>query len=373
MATVLYLVLDRETGEVSFASAGHPPPLVLAPDGPHFLEGGRSVPIGAVDPARVPRGQRRAAARRLAAALHRRPGRAPRRAARASASTRWPRRPVRPGASSRRSATRVLAGVLGEREPGDDVALLAVRPRPVAAERSASRCPPSRSRCRACAAGWRASCTRRAPRRGDLRDHAHGLRGGRQRDRARLRARRRHLRGRGEPRRRRARGDGARPRHWRERRGAHRGRGLNIIEGLMDEVEVSTRAGRHGGDDAEAAGRRTGGVSTLAEIAVERHGGTVVARLSGEVDMTNAARVREQLLDAVPERRAGAGGRPGRLPLPRLGGDRGGLRPLAAARAPPPGAAAGGAAELAAAARARAHRRGSVAPVHESLESALAQ
>jgi anti-sigma B factor antagonist len=41
-------------------------------------------------------------------------------------------------------------------------------------------------------------------------------------------------------------------------------------------------------------------VSTLAEIGIERHGGTVVARLAGEVDMTNAARVREQLLDAVP-------------------------------------------------------------------------
>ncbi len=41
-------------------------------------------------------------------------------------------------------------------------------------------------------------------------------------------------------------------------------------------------------------------MSTLAEIGIERHGGTVVARLSGEVDMTNAARVREQLLDAVP-------------------------------------------------------------------------
>ncbi len=41
-------------------------------------------------------------------------------------------------------------------------------------------------------------------------------------------------------------------------------------------------------------------MSTLADIAVERQGGTVVARLSGEVDMTNAARVRDQLLDAVP-------------------------------------------------------------------------
>jgi anti-sigma B factor antagonist len=41
-------------------------------------------------------------------------------------------------------------------------------------------------------------------------------------------------------------------------------------------------------------------VSTLAEMKIERHGGTVVARLSGEVDMTNAASMREQLLDSVP-------------------------------------------------------------------------
>jgi anti-sigma B factor antagonist len=41
-------------------------------------------------------------------------------------------------------------------------------------------------------------------------------------------------------------------------------------------------------------------VNTLADIEMERHGGTVVARLSGEVDMTNAAFVREELLDAVP-------------------------------------------------------------------------
>ena len=29
---------------------------------------------------------------------------------------------------------------------------------------------------------------------------------------------------------------------WRERRSEHRGRGLRIIEGLMDEVEVATEA-----------------------------------------------------------------------------------------------------------------------------------
>ncbi len=41
-------------------------------------------------------------------------------------------------------------------------------------------------------------------------------------------------------------------------------------------------------------------MSSPAEIAVERRGGSVVARLSGEVDMTNAAYLREQLLDAMP-------------------------------------------------------------------------
>jgi anti-anti-sigma factor len=41
-------------------------------------------------------------------------------------------------------------------------------------------------------------------------------------------------------------------------------------------------------------------VSSPAEIAVERRGGSVVAHLSGEIDMTNAKYVREQLLDSMP-------------------------------------------------------------------------
>jgi anti-sigma B factor antagonist len=39
---------------------------------------------------------------------------------------------------------------------------------------------------------------------------------------------------------------------------------------------------------------------TSAEVAIERQGSAVVAHLSGEVDMTNAARVREELLVSVP-------------------------------------------------------------------------
>jgi anti-anti-sigma factor len=39
---------------------------------------------------------------------------------------------------------------------------------------------------------------------------------------------------------------------------------------------------------------------TSAEVAIERQGGAVVAHLSGEVDMTNAGRVRDELLVSVP-------------------------------------------------------------------------
>ena len=211
MATALYLVLERETGEVRFASAGHPPPLVLGPDGAAFLEGGRSVRWGAVDPGVFREAAADAARGRLAAALHRRAGRAARRAARAA-----PRRPGRGGRPRRGRARGALRR----------------RPRRRASARA---CPATTWRCWRCAraGGERVDplhAARRARvaagpappagalpprgrrrRRRDLRDHAHGLGGGRQRDRARLRTRRRDLRRRGEPGCRRARGDRERP------------------------------------------------------------------------------------------------------------------------------------------------------------------
>ena len=46
-------------------------------------------------------------------------------------------------------------------------------------------------------------------------------------------------------------------------------------------------------------------MSTSAEIAVAQHGGHVVARLDGEVDVTNAGRVGEELIGSVANEAVG--------------------------------------------------------------------
>ena len=148
MATVLYLVLDRETGEVAFASAGHPPPLVLAADGGRVPRGRPRGPDRRGRAGRVPRGVGGAAAGRGAAALHRRPGGAPRRAARAAPRRAGRGRRRAPTAGSRGSATPCWPGVIGRAH----ARATTWRCWPCArarwrASRSASRCRPSPSRC----------------------------------------------------------------------------------------------------------------------------------------------------------------------------------------------------------------------------------
>ncbi len=49
MATLVVMLLDPETGDLRYANAGHPPPLVKADDGTtRFLEDAVSVPLGAI-------------------------------------------------------------------------------------------------------------------------------------------------------------------------------------------------------------------------------------------------------------------------------------------------------------------------------------
>jgi serine phosphatase RsbU (regulator of sigma subunit) len=52
-ATVAYADVDPTRGRVDFASAGHPPPVLLDPDGgPALFMGGRSTPLGLTVPDR---------------------------------------------------------------------------------------------------------------------------------------------------------------------------------------------------------------------------------------------------------------------------------------------------------------------------------
>jgi anti-sigma regulatory factor (Ser/Thr protein kinase) len=238
MATVLYLVLDRETGEVSFSAAGHPPPLVIAPDGPYFLEGGRSVPIGAADPAVfrettawVPPGS--TLLLYTDGLVERRDTPLEERLDQLATAAAAERDDLGDLCES------VIAAVLGDSELGDDVALLAVRPRPPAAEGLALALPAE--------PGSLAGLRRRLARflhttgtsemeqyeltlsiceaAGNAIEHASGpgdatfevevsIRDGELMATVRDRGR------------------------WRERRGTDRGRGLRIIEDLMDEVKV---------------------------------------------------------------------------------------------------------------------------------------
>ncbi|HEY6780665.1 MAG TPA: SpoIIE family protein phosphatase, partial [Thermoleophilaceae bacterium] len=243
MATVLYLVIDRERGEVVYSSAGHPPPLVLAPGESRFLEGGRSVPVGAADP--VAFREARATLPPGATLLLYTDGLVERRDT--PLADRLVELAVAAGAAAgelEQLCDQVLSGVLGPRDPGDDVALLAVRLEAASAGRLALTLPAD--------PGTLGPLRRRLARflhaagadehesyeitltvceaAGNAIEHAYGPGDASFQVEAELQddtivaiVTDQGL--------------------WRERRGENRGRGLAIIEGLMDEVRVSREEG----------------------------------------------------------------------------------------------------------------------------------
>jgi len=240
---VLYLVLDRETGEVAFSAAGHPPPLVITPDGPRFLDGGRSVPIGAADPA-VFR-EATAVLPQGSSLLLYTDGLVERRDT--PLEERLDQLAAAAGSAGDDLAglcERVISSVLGDDDPGDDVALLAVRPLPVADTEISLTLPAE--------PGSLAQLRRRLARflhatgasqieqyeitlticeaAGNAIEHAYGPGDATYEvevtfDDGELTA---VVRDTGS---------------WRDKRGEHRGRGLNIIEDLMDDVAVEREGG----------------------------------------------------------------------------------------------------------------------------------
>ncbi len=129
MATALYLLLDRDTGQVWYASAGHPPPLVVSRDSePRYLEGGRSVPLGTSD---LGYQQEEAWVERGSTVLLYTDGLVERRDT--SLDDRLAQLATVAGVAGGELGDvcdQILGGLLGGRRPSDDVALLALRPEP---------------------------------------------------------------------------------------------------------------------------------------------------------------------------------------------------------------------------------------------------
>ncbi len=132
MATALYLIFDRDTGGVVFCSAGHPPALVVTRETTHFLEGGRSVPLGTADPATY--SDETAVIESGSTILLYTDGLVERRDT--PLEDRLAQLATVAGVADGDLSDvcdQVLQGVLGGLRPPDDVALLAVRPEPVPA------------------------------------------------------------------------------------------------------------------------------------------------------------------------------------------------------------------------------------------------
>ena len=149
----------RRSGALVYANAGHPPPLVVGPDGAtHWLDAGLAPPIGAAATSPTARHSTRSPWGR-ARALHRRPGGAPQRADRRGPRTARRRRLRQP-----RGTHGTLAEPAGRRDPRQRApgrrrragALAAQRARGRAAGAAPARgARPRSARCASgCAAGW---------------------------------------------------------------------------------------------------------------------------------------------------------------------------------------------------------------------------
>jgi serine phosphatase RsbU (regulator of sigma subunit) len=138
IATALFAILGRDGSSLSFASAGHPPPLVVRPDGSaEFLSGGLSPPLGTGG-----NGRRPAAGVRLepgSLILLYTDGLVERRAEGLDEGLDHLRRAARSaGRDPQAFCDAIVAELLGTEGPADDVALLAVATNSVASGMSAA-------------------------------------------------------------------------------------------------------------------------------------------------------------------------------------------------------------------------------------------
>ena len=307
-ATLACLCVDTETGALRYANAGHPPPLIVGPDGAtRWLEGGLAPPIGAAREIAyreaedaIPAGgalvlytdglvERRGepidtGLGRLAEAAADSPGHAATLAAPArgrDARHRAARRRRRAGALAPRGRRRAARRAPARR---GDVARPAAR---AAAPLAGRRGPEPRARPATCC--WPSA--RRPRTRSSIRSSPSPA-GGRRHARARTPTARRASRSATT-----AAGTPRRPQ-------PHRGRGMQIMRAIAGEDMAidRTRAGHDRHDPAQEGGAQR--MSQL-EFDTEPLPAALVARPLGDVDMAVTPALQADLLAAVGEHGAG--------------------------------------------------------------------
>jgi anti-sigma regulatory factor (Ser/Thr protein kinase) len=243
MATLLFVALDPATGALSYSAAAHPPPLVVAPDerGAHYLEGARGLPLGVAPAPRFheARGRLEPGSTILlyTDGLVERPGESI-----DEGLDRLREVACRAPAEPERLANYVVAGMLGDAVRPDDVAVLAVQMAPTPSELDV-RLEGARDDLAALRDELRVWLGRQNVGRREAEDvilacseatanameHAYGngdgpieIRGRREPDRVVVSV-----------------ADSGR---WRPPREDERGRGLGVIDALMDRVDILKRA-----------------------------------------------------------------------------------------------------------------------------------
>ena len=240
MATALCIAIDRDSGELEVASAGHPPALVIEPGSrARFIEDGRSVPLGTADPA--PYSVASAQLEPGSTLILYTDGLVERRDT--SLDDRLAQLATVAAVADGELGDvcdQLLEGSLAGKQPADDVAVLAIRLEPSEPGQLALRLPAdpaALAQLRRRLGRFLESAGAGESERFEITltvceaaanaiEHAYGpgdaefeLEARREDDLIRISVR----------------DFGA----WRERRGENRGRGLKIIEGMMDDVEVS--------------------------------------------------------------------------------------------------------------------------------------
>jgi anti-sigma regulatory factor (Ser/Thr protein kinase) len=240
MATLLYMVIEPDLGSMTIASAGHLPPLVLTPDGEaRYLEGGRTLPLGVMPSIEYP--EARFELEPGSTLLMYTDGLVEERGASIDAGLDALKAAIADGPEDPDAlCDHVVARLLANRPATDDIAVLAVRTVPMSQEHlhlDLPTNPKSLATLRRTLGRWLESLGATRLESNDVQVACHEACSNAMEHAYRFREATIDVDGEfdGEEVRLTVADRGA----WREKRDSDRGRGLDLIRALMDDVEVT--------------------------------------------------------------------------------------------------------------------------------------